>query len=113
MSIATIRGGIPYVLRDAAVTTGVAPAGGRKVRLPFFINWLKIRVEANDCKLYFTKADYEADENYVLIHKAGANYPYGEWEGPVETHQGEYEDLYLRGSGGTASVELVAFQRRG
>ena len=39
-------GGIPYVLR-AAVTTGVAPAGGTKVTLPFFIHYLKVRVA--DC----------------------------------------------------------------
>lgn len=112
MSIATVRGGIPYVLRDT-ITTGIAPAGGRKVRLPFFINWLKIRAATNPCRLYFTLKDYEADENYVVVPVPNAATPHGEWEGPVETHQGEYEDLYLRGDGGVSSVELVAFQRRG
>jgi hypothetical protein len=105
-------GGIPFVLR-AAVTTGVAPAGGRKVGLPFFIQFLKIRVEANPCKLYFTEKDYLADTNYVLIQDSAAAYPHGEWEGPVETTAGDHADLWLRGSGGTANVELVAFQRRG
>lgn len=106
-------GGVPYVLRDAAVTTGVAPAGGRKVTLPTNICYLIVRVHSEDCKLYFTQADYEADENYVYIYKAGANYPYGEWRGPVETAPGSHSDLWLRADANTADVELVAFQRRG
>jgi hypothetical protein len=112
MSVATVRGGIPYVLRDT-ITTGVAPAGGRKVRLPFYINWLKIRVTTNPCKLYFTEADYLADERYVLIPEPTDATPHGEWEGPVETTAGDHSDLWLRGDGGSSAVELVAFQRRG
>lgn len=112
MSVATVRGGVPYVLRES-VTSGVAPAGGRKVRLPFYIHFLKIRVATNACKLYFTEADYLADERYVLIPVSGPSTPYGEWEGPVETCAGDRSDLWLRGNGGTSSVELVAFQRRG
>ena len=113
MSVGTIRGGIPYVLRDTAVTSGVAPLGGRKVRLPFYINWLKIRVLSNPCFLYFTEADYNAHVNFVSIPIASASTPYGEWEGPVETCEGDHADLWLRGNGGNSSVELVAFQRRG
>lgn len=107
------RGGLPYVFRDAAVTAGVAPAGGRKVTLPFFINFLKIRVEAHDCRLYFTEADYLADTNYIKIRKSADAHPYGEWSGPVETYPGDRADLWLRGDGGSADVELVAFQKRG
>lgn len=112
MSVLTTRGGVPYVLR-AAITTGVAPAGGRKVRLPFFIYFLKIRVADNPCRLYFTEADYETDENYVLIPKPAADAPWGQWEGPVETCAGDRSDLWMRGDGGISNVELVAFQRRG
>lgn len=115
MSIATVRGGIPYVLRDASVSTGTAPAGGRKVRLPFYINWLKIRVSGNPCRLYFTEADYleASGTKYVEIPVASAATPYGEWEGPVETCAGAHTDIWLRGDGGISSVEVVAFQRRG
>jgi hypothetical protein len=112
MSVATVRGGVPYVLR-ATITTGVAPAGGRKVKLPFYINWLKIRVSGNPCRLYFTEAHYLADTSYVIIPEAAAATPYGEWEGPVETCPGDYSDLWMRGDGGSSNVELVAFQRRG
>jgi hypothetical protein len=109
MSVMTVRGGIPYVLRDAAVS-----AAGRKVRLPFLIHSLIIRnVGAVAAKLYFTEADFNADTNYVTIPVASATYPYGEWAGPVETANGDHEDLWLKGDAGVASIELVAFQRRG
>ena len=112
MSIATVRGGVPFV-RRVAIKSGVAPAGGQKVRLPFYIHFLKIRVDSNPCRLYFTEADYLADENYVSIPIPSASAPYGEWEGPVETCAGDRSDVWLRGDGGTSDVELVAFQRRG
>jgi len=113
MSVATVRGGIPTV-RRLAVTTGTAPAGGTKVRTPSDICYMIIRVTDNDCKVYFTQKDYEADENFVLVHVASTTYPYGEWRGPVETIQGSaYSDIWLRGSGGASNVELVVFQRRG
>lgn len=109
MSVMTVRGGIPWVLRDAAVTVA-----GRKIRLPFLIHSLIVRnVGAVAAKLYFTKADFDADTNYVTIPVPSATYPYGEWAGPVETASGDHEDLWIKGVGGSASIELVAFQRRG
>lgn len=107
MSVLTVRGGIPYVIRESIATTG------RKVRLPFFISFLKIRVETNPVRLYFTEEDFNANVNYVLVQPASAIYPYGQWEGPVETCAGDRSDLWLRGDGGPSAVELVAFQRRG
>lgn len=107
-----MAGGIPYVFR-ATVTTGVAPAGGTKITLPFFIHFLKVRVASNDCRLYFTEADYLADQHYVLITKPAADSPYGEWSGPVATAAGDHADLWMRGDGGSSDVELVAFQTRG
>lgn len=107
-----MKGGIPHVVR-ATITTGVKPAGGRKIELPFFICFLKVRVKTNDCKLYFTEADYLADVNYVLVPKVADSTPYGEWSGPVETYPGERQYLWMRGDGGSSAVELVAFQRRG
>ena len=113
MSVLTVRGGIPYVFRGD-VTTGIAPLGGRKLRLPFYINFVQIRIESgNPVRLYFTEADYQNDENYVLVTVASPTYGTGSWEGPVETCAGDHSDLWLRGQGGTAEVQLVAYQRRG
>lgn len=109
MGVLTVRGGIPYVLRDAAVAVG-----GRKIRLPFLIHYLVIRNKgAAVARLYFTEEDFTDDANYVEIPVASAVYPYGEWSGPVETASGPNSDLWMRGVGGNASLELVAFQRRG
>jgi hypothetical protein len=109
MSVMTVRGGVPFVVRDAAVLVT-----GRKVRLPMLINSLIVRnMGAIPAALYFTLADFTAGVNYVTIPVASAIYPYGEWSGPVETVSGTHEDVWLAGVGGTASIELVAFQRRG
>jgi hypothetical protein len=59
------------------------------------------------CKLYFTAADYTDDTNYVLIPVAAAETPYGEFQGPIEA-----SEVWMKGSGGTSAVELVAYQRR-
>jgi len=108
MSVVQTRGGIPYVLRDTIDSTG------RKVRLPFHIAHLKVRNQgAAPVRLYFTLADYTADENYVIVPIAAAVTPYGEWEGPVETSAGDHESLWVKSASGTNAIELVAFQRRG
>lgn len=108
MSVLTARGGVPHVIRDTVTTTG------RKYRLPFYTLYMKIRTTAgNAVRVYFTEADFTADENYVLVPVAGPSYPNGEWDGPVETCAGDHSDIWLRGNGGDAPFELVAFQRRG
>jgi len=107
MSIMQARGGIPYVLRDSIATAG------RKVRLPFYVSHLKIRNKgANICRLYFTEVDFTNDENYVEVPVASPTYPYGEWEGPVETTAGDHDNVWLRGVTAATAIELVAFQRR-
>jgi hypothetical protein len=106
--VATIRGGIPVVRRVAADTTG------RKVRLPFYLLFLKVRNKgANVARLYFTEADFTANENYVELPVSAATEPYGEWEGPVETHEGDRANIYVRGISGSTDLEIVLFQRRG
>ena len=109
MSVMTVRGGIPFVLRDAAVSTS-----GRIINIPFLIHSLIVRNKgSNICRLFFTERDFNADENYVEVPVASTTYPYGEWSGPVETAFGEYENLWVKSAAGTSSIELVAFQRRG
>ena len=109
MSVMTVRGGIPWVIRDAAVQIG-----GRQIRPPMLIHSLILRnVGAVPLQLFFTRADYLAGINYVQVPVASPTYPYGEWAGPVETASGDYEDLWVKAVGGVGSMELVAFQRRG
>jgi len=96
------RGGVPHVFREAITTAG------RYHGWPFWSKYLIIRVADFPCKVYFTKEDFDADENYILVPVAAAATPYGEIQGPFET-----EGIHLKGSGGTSTVELVAFQRRG
>jgi hypothetical protein len=106
--VATVRGGVPVVRRVDADTTG------RKLRLPFYLLFLKMRnTSGNECRVYFTEADYTADENYIIVPVAGPSFPNGEWSGPVETSEGPRADIWLRGEGGTSTLEIVLFQRRG
>lgn len=102
MSVLTVRGGVPNVFRDTIAV------GGREHKLPNWCLYLIIRVATNPCKLYFSKADFDADANYVVVPVASATTPNGEWQGPVEA-----EAVWLKGSGGNSAVELVTFQRRG
>jgi len=103
MSLAQTRGGIPRVFRDTITITG------RKHRAPFYTQFVKARNEgAFPIRLYFTEADFDADSGYVTVPVSAAATPYGQWEGPVEN-----DNFWMRGVGGSASIELTLFQRRG
>lgn len=88
-----MRGGIPEVFRDGAVTTD-----GRKHTFPFVTNWLRIKAGGDACRMYFTQADFESDSNYVELPNEN------EW--PLEL-----EVIWFRSTGVTA-IEMVATQRR-
>lgn len=102
MSVLTVRGGTPHVLRRDFDTTGSYHrfAGGVS-------NWLQIKTVTNPCKVYFTQADFTADTNYIAVAIASATEPHG-FAGPVEAL-----GVWIKGDGGTASVELVSYERRG
>lgn len=103
MGVATVRGGFPLVERMSIDTTGRAHRPGA----PY--NYLKIRVLTNPCKVYFKQSDFAAgNTKYILVPIPAVDAPYGEWEGPCEGNE-----VWLQGSGGSSTVELVAFQRRG
>jgi len=104
MSLMQTRGGIPHVFRAS-----VDQAAGRKHRLPHYSSFLIIRAQTAACRLYFTKADFDADQNFVLVPIPSASTPHGEWAGPVEA-----SDVFLRSdnAGTPTDVELVTFQRR-
>lgn len=101
-------GGIPHVVRDVFTTTG------RRVNLPFFTLYLIVRNKGSEIgRLYFTEDDYTNDANYVEIPVAAATDPHGEWQGPVETAHDKHADIWVKGATASATIELVAFQRRG
>ena len=113
MSVLTIRGGVPQVVRDTFTTTG------RPVKFAFLLNYLIVRNRdaAEAARLYFTQKDFDDDANFVELPIASAINPYGEWQGPVETVTSNTADgrdsVFIKGVGGSADVELVGFQRRG
>ncbi len=102
MSVVTTRGGVPRVFLEGV------PTGGREHQFKFATEYLIIRATANPCKVYFTKDDYDNDVNYVTVPVPAADTPHGEWQGPVEATK-----IWLKGDGGTSTVEMVSFQRRG
>ena len=101
MSLAESRGGWPHIFRESITTTG------RKHQFPFICKHLTMRAVTYPCRVYFTEADFTANVNYILVPVAAAETPHGQWSGPVEAHT-----VWLKGLGGTAVLELVAFQRR-
>jgi len=104
------RGGIPTVYNLSA------PIGGVQAGIPNFIQYLIARsavASTVPCRMYFSKADFDANARYVTIPIVAAATPHGEWQGPVETDQNKFSDVWFRGVGGTAVIELVTFQRRG
>lgn len=101
MSVVEVRGGWPQVFRDTITTTG------RDHKFGFISKYIQIRVATSPCRVYFTEDDYTNNENYVEVPIPATTAPYGEWEGPAELRQ-----VWLRGVGGSSSVELVAYQRR-
>lgn len=111
MSLLTPRGGIPIVRRVTTSTTGAS------TRVPGPINFLKARnLDAtNAIKLYFSKADFDADSNYVTVPIAAAANPFGEWSGPVELGlpQTAFEDIWWKSVAATPILELVMFVRHG
>lgn len=100
MSILSGRGGIPHVRHIQFDTTG------RKHFLKGVTKWVRIRVATFPARVYFTEADFTADENYISIPVAAAATPYGEWSGPIEI-----DSIWIKGVGGSTDVELVAVKR--
>jgi len=98
MSVLTGRGGVPRVLNETVTTTG------REYTFPFTCLWLMLRTASAPIRMYFREVDFDASVNYVEI-AVGATY----WEGPAEV-----SSIWLQSVGvGSATVEMIGFQRRG
>jgi len=102
MSLVQTRGGYPHVLRAAIDTTG------RSHDFPSSSIWVRIRTTLFPVRVYFNEEDFTANANYIQVPVPAAETPHGEWSGPLEI-----DKVWLKGIGGTASVELVAAKRRG
>ncbi len=96
MSIATVRGGVPHIWRQDI------PLAGIDHSLPATSNYIKLRVTANSCRIYFSLADYTNNINYIVVDSTNP------FDGPVEI-----DHLWFKAVGGVAPLELTAFQRRG
>lgn len=101
----TLRGGCVWAYR------GAFDASGRKLNPPFFLAYLIVRNKgAAPAKIFFTEKDFVADNDlYVEVPVASTTYPYGEWQGPVETDPGERETIWIKGA---TTLEIAAFQKR-
>ena len=95
MSIPESRGGHPHIFRAS-----IPHPDGRNHKYPSTSKYLMMTTGLTGVKMYFTEADFNADENYIG--------PENQWEGPVETN-----GIWLKGDGGAAEIVLIAFLRRG
>ena len=102
MSVMETRGGWPHVIRASLTTTG------RELQIPFVTKFVQIRTADFPARVYFTQENFDNDDGYIEVPVAAAATPYGEWSGPTEI-----QSIWIKGIGGTASIELVAYQRRG
>lgn len=107
MSVVESRGGIPTVFRAAIDTTGREYSFQRGYAFRQMLKYLQVRASTNPAKLYFRKVDFENDQNYVDIPVAAAATPWG-YEGPAEVNQ-----IWIKGNGGTADIEVIGYFRRG
>lgn len=93
------RGGIPRVKQGLSITTS-----GRKVPFEALSTHVIVRTATNPVRLFFSKADYEADVNYWEVAVGEAN----KFDAPLEARE-----IYMKGNGGTATVDLIVFHRKG
>lgn len=104
MSVLQTRGGVPHLIKAEVTTTG------RYYRFPFVSSFVLMRVTGEDLRIFLSQADFDevAGTNYFTVKKEGANAPWGEFSGPIEA-----QGLWLKAAANSASVQILAFQRRG
>lgn len=94
------RGGAPVVRRISVDTSGTE--GG--YHLPAVTKFLQLSNEgANIVRVYFSAVDFADDVNYFELDAST-----GFYEGPAETN-----NIWLKGSGGSSTIVMIAYTRRG
>ena len=104
MSVLQTRGGVPALIKASVTTTG------RFYRFPFTTSFVLLRVTGEDLRIFFTEADFNkaGGTAYFTVKKEAADQPHGEFAAPIEC-----QGLWLKAAANTASVDILAFQRRG
>jgi len=100
MSLFEGRGGAPHIFRASIDTTG------RSHSFKFDSKYIQIRVATSPCRLFFTQADFDNDENYIEVPIPSTSTPYGRFEGPIGV-----DTIWLKGVGGNSEIELVVYRR--
>lgn len=104
MSVMQTRGGVPALIKAAVTTTG------RFYRFPFTTSHVILRVTGEDLRIFLSQADFDevAGTNFFTVKKEGGSNPNGELSAPMEC-----QGLWLKAAANSASVDILAFQRRG
>lgn len=104
MSVLQVRGGVPWVTREAVTTTG------RFYRFPFTTSGVIIRVLDDALRIFLSQAAFDAAlaADFFQVEPASPTYPFGEFVAPIEA-----QGLWLKAAAATANIQIMAFQRRG
>lgn len=94
MSMLQDRGGAPHVFNEIITTTG------RKHDIRSFTQWIRITATVSPCLVYFTEDDFTNGTNAVTIAADSV------LEAPLEIRY-----IWLKGSGGSSTVSLLAAKR--
>jgi hypothetical protein len=94
MSLLFTRSGRPHIFNDVIDTTG------RVHDIRGYTKWIHITATTNPCLIYFTEDDYTAGVNYLTVTTSAP------FEAPLEIQK-----IWLKGSGGSSTVELIAAVR--
>lgn len=95
MSVLQTRGGFPHVFRASIPTTG------RLHDPKKWTSYIQVWVTTNAVRLYFTKEDFEKDQNYLEV--AADKF----WEGPAEVR-----GVWFKAQTAAADVVAIFYQRR-
>jgi hypothetical protein len=93
------RGGIPRIRNLTVATDGT---GARPFTFEALSMHLCIRTATNPVRVYFSQADFDADENFWEISTSEL------LDKPIEERC-----VWMRGVGGPASVDLMVLHRKG
>ena len=94
MSLLYTRSGIPHIFKDTITTVG------RTHSFNGYSKWIKITATTNPCLVYFSEEDFDAGTSFITVDTSS----------PVELPL-EVNNIWLKGSGGDSTVEIVAALR--
>ena len=101
-----MQSGRPIVVVGDSVTLGsnraVPAAAVRQVQFPFTTNKIQVSVDgAFPCRLWLTDPATDPNSRYITLATPGGY-----------TVEGQMESVWVQGSGGDTTIDLVALQGR-